>query len=138
LVVSKHGIYDLYVLRVLTKQCPEQVECALYLIGNLLRGSSRVELDRELLGLQEYFYVEVFSSLTLRVGHRVDLAQTLNYLISKIIHITFGLALLNSGELQLMLDCLSDKSACVFLYDHELEDIATLVERPLLIEFFQH
>ena len=55
LVVSKHGIYDLYVLRVLTKQCPEQVECALYLIGNLLSGSSRVELDRELLGLQEYF-----------------------------------------------------------------------------------
>jgi hypothetical protein len=59
-------------------------------------------------------------------------------LIAKVIHITFGLALLNSGELQLMLDGLSYKSAGVFLNDHELEDVATLVERPLLIEFFQH
>jgi hypothetical protein len=55
LVVSKHGIYDLYVLRVLTEQCPEQVESALDLIGNLFSGSSRVGLDRELLSLQEYF-----------------------------------------------------------------------------------
>jgi hypothetical protein len=59
-------------------------------------------------------------------------------LIAKVIDITFGLALLNSGELQLMLDGLGDKSACVFFNDHELEDVATLVERPLLIEFFEH
>ena len=40
LVVSKHGIYDLYVLRVLAEQCPEQVEGALDLISNLLSGPS--------------------------------------------------------------------------------------------------
>ena len=34
LVISKHGIYDLYVLRVLAEQCPEQAEGALDLIGN--------------------------------------------------------------------------------------------------------
>jgi hypothetical protein len=59
-------------------------------------------------------------------------------LIAKVIDITFGLALLNSGELQLMLDGLGDKSARVFFNDHELEDVATFVERPLFIEFFEH
>ena len=96
LVISKHGIYDLYVLRVLAEQCPEQAEGALDLIGNLLSGSSRIGLGGELFGFQEDFQLEVFAALTLRVGHRIDLAQTLNYFIAKIIHITFGLPLLNS------------------------------------------
>ena len=96
LVVSKHGIYYLYVLRVLTEKCPEKVEGALDLIGNLLSGSSRIGLDGELLCFQEDFQLEVFAALTLRIGHRIDLAQTLNYFIAKIIYITFGLALLNS------------------------------------------
>ena len=37
-----------------------------------------------------------------------------------------------------MLDSLSDKSACILLYDHKLKDIATFVKSPLLIEAFEH
>lgn len=37
-----------------------------------------------------------------------------------------------------MLDCLCNKSARIFLNDHELKYIASFVESPLLIKDFEH
>ena len=106
-----------------------------HLLRDFAHGTGALGPHRECFSSYEHFQFEIITALALHVCHWVNLAQSLHELATDLVYIitTFhrprnSLQLL---ECLVLLDGLNDETACVFLYDHKLEDVAALVDRPL-------